>query len=70
LKQRSVFDFWQLYSDFPDVFAVPSEVASRGRHFFTEAEALWRAEEGQASLANIQAVVLMSYVYVACIERS
>ena len=34
-----------------------------------EAERLWRAEEGQASLANIQAVVLMSYVYVACMER-
>lgn len=51
-----------MYSDFPDVFAVPSEVASRGRHFLMEAERLWRAEEGQASLANIQAVVLMSYV--------
>jgi hypothetical protein len=34
-----------------------------------EAERLWRAEEGQATLANIQAVVLMSYVYVACMER-
>lgn len=33
-----------------------------------EAERLWRAEEGQASLANIQAVVLMSYVYVACLK--
>ncbi|GIJ98675.1 hypothetical protein Aspvir_000793 [Aspergillus viridinutans] len=62
LLVNSVLAMASLYSDFPDVFAVPSEVASRGRHFFMEAERLWRAEEGQASLANIQAVVLMSYV--------
>ncbi|KAF4215306.1 hypothetical protein CNMCM6805_005459 [Aspergillus fumigatiaffinis] len=62
LLVNSVLAMASLYSDFPDVFAVPSEVASRGRHFLMEAERLWRAEEGQATLANIQAVVLMSYV--------
>ncbi|KAH1610268.1 hypothetical protein KXV55_006288 [Aspergillus fumigatus] len=65
LLVNSVLAMASVYSDFPDVFAVPSEVASRGRHFLMEAERLWRAEEGQASLANIQAVVLMSYVQVS-----
>ncbi|GKZ49827.1 hypothetical protein AbraIFM66951_002535, partial [Aspergillus brasiliensis] len=33
---------------------------SRGQHFFAEAERLWNKEEGHVSLANIQAVALMS----------
>ncbi|KAF9885695.1 hypothetical protein FE257_012677 [Aspergillus nanangensis] len=50
------------YSDFPEVFAVPGDAASRGQHFYAEAERLWKAEEGRVSLTNIQAVCLMSYV--------
>ncbi|PLN79707.1 fungal-specific transcription factor domain-domain-containing protein [Aspergillus taichungensis] len=50
------------YSDFPEVFAVPGEMTSWGQHFLTEAEKLWSAEEGQNSLANIQALALISSV--------
>ncbi|EHA22972.1 hypothetical protein ASPNIDRAFT_37001 [Aspergillus niger ATCC 1015] len=42
------------------VFAIPDDETSRGEHFYAEAERLWNAEEGRASLANIQAVALMS----------
>ncbi|GAB1200082.1 hypothetical protein APSETT444_009449 [Aspergillus pseudonomiae] len=50
------------YSDFPEVFAIPGDVASKGACFFNEAELLWKAEEGRPSLANIQALALMSHV--------
>ncbi|KAL4948961.1 fungal-specific transcription factor domain-containing protein [Aspergillus filifer] len=49
------------YSPYPEVYAVPGDVASRGQHFFEEAETRWKAEEGRPSLANIQALVLMSH---------
>ncbi|EAW13913.1 fungal specific transcription factor domain-containing protein [Aspergillus clavatus NRRL 1] len=62
LLANSMLAMASAYSDFPDVFAVPREIASRGQHFYREADRLWRAEEGRASLANIQAVALMSYV--------
>lgn len=50
------------YSDFPEVFAVPGDAASKGANFFYEAERLWKAEEGRPSLANIQALALLSHV--------
>lgn len=43
---------------------------SRGNDFFKEAERLWSAEEGRPTLPNIQALLLMSNVYVLdSIER-
>jgi hypothetical protein len=53
------------YSDFPEVVSIPGDATSKGQHFLAEAERLWRAEEGQISLTNIQAVCLMSYAYVS-----
>ncbi|GAB1209841.1 hypothetical protein APSETT445_008629 [Aspergillus pseudonomiae] len=53
------------YSDFPEVFAIPGDVASKGACFFNEAELLWKAEEGRPSLANIQALALMSHVQMS-----
>ncbi|THC88647.1 hypothetical protein EYZ11_011904 [Aspergillus tanneri] len=50
------------YSDFPEVFATPDDVTSKGKHFYSEAERLWKAEDGQVSLTNIQAVTVMSCV--------
>ncbi|KAL4875765.1 fungal-specific transcription factor domain-containing protein [Aspergillus karnatakaensis] len=49
------------YLPYPEVFAVPGDTASQGQHFFNAAETLWRAEEGQPSLTNIQALTLMSH---------
>ncbi|KAL4912317.1 fungal-specific transcription factor domain-containing protein [Aspergillus aurantiobrunneus] len=49
------------YSPYPEVYAVPGDVVSRGQHFFEEAEIRWKAEEGQPSLTNIQALALMSH---------
>ncbi len=53
--------FDKTYSPYPEVYAVPGDVASRGQHFFEEAEARWKSEEGRPSLANIQALALMSH---------
>lgn len=61
-------DHDKIYSDFPEVFAIPDDETSRGEHFYAEAERLWNAEEGRASLANIQAVALMSRLYGFCKE--
>lgn len=55
-------DNWQVYSDVPDVFAVPGNTYSCGSHFYMEAERLWRAEEGTVSLANIQGLIIMCHV--------
>lgn len=55
-------DKWQVYSDAPDVFAIPGNADSCGSHFYIEAERLWRAEEGTISLANIQSLVIMCHV--------
>ncbi|KAE8146034.1 hypothetical protein BDV25DRAFT_133262 [Aspergillus avenaceus] len=65
LLVNSILAMASTYSDFPEVFATPGEVASKGLQFFNEAEALWKAEEGRSSLANIQALVLMSHVQMA-----
>lgn len=61
---NSILAIASTYSDFPEVFAIPGDVSSKGAHFFNEAELLWKAEEGRPSLANIQALALMSHVYV------
>ncbi|PYH99633.1 C6 transcription factor [Aspergillus ellipticus CBS 707.79] len=60
LLVNSILAVASIYSDFPEVFAIPDDETSRGQHFYKEAERLWRAEEGQVSLANIQAVAIMS----------
>ncbi|KAB8233349.1 putative C6 transcription factor [Aspergillus alliaceus] len=57
------------YSDFPEAFAIPGDVASKGANFFYEAERLWKAEEGRPSLANIQALALLSHVQVSMESR-
>ncbi|KAL3474848.1 hypothetical protein BJX99DRAFT_247911 [Aspergillus californicus] len=49
------------YSDYPEVYAIPGDVASRGQDFFKQAEERWKAEEGRPSLANIQALAIMSH---------
>ncbi|KAL2815329.1 hypothetical protein BJX63DRAFT_420414 [Aspergillus granulosus] len=48
-------------SHYPWVYGVPGDVYSRGQLFFQEAEKQWKAQEGQPSLANIQALALMSH---------
>jgi hypothetical protein len=51
-----------MYSDYPEVFATPGDTNSRGRRFFEEAERLWKAEEGAATVTNIQGLAMMSIV--------
>ncbi|PYH77865.1 C6 transcription factor [Aspergillus uvarum CBS 121591] len=48
------------YSDYPKIYAIRGIDSSRGQDFFEEAERLWKAERGRPTLANIQAVTLMS----------
>ncbi|KAE8135003.1 hypothetical protein BDV38DRAFT_273207 [Aspergillus pseudotamarii] len=62
---NSILAVASTYSDFPEVFAIPGDVASKGAHFFNEAELLWKAEEGRTSLTNIQALALMSHVQMS-----
>jgi len=40
-------------------------MSSRGQHFHAEAEKLWKAEKGKATLPNIQGVILMVLMYAA-----
>ncbi|GAT26775.1 C6 transcription factor [Aspergillus luchuensis] len=67
--QFAISDHDKIYSDFPEVFAVPDDETSRGQHFYAEAERLWNAEEGRVSLANIQAVALMSRLQTSLHSR-
>jgi hypothetical protein len=43
---------------------VPGDPYSRGEHFLAEAERLWRAEEGNASISSIQGLLLLLLLYV------
>lgn len=52
-----------MYSGFPEAFAVPGEMSSRGQHFYAEAEKLWKAGKGKATLPNVQGVIMMVLVY-------
>lgn len=54
----------QTYSDRAGVFSDPEDTFSRGRNFLSEAERLFRAEEGAPRLTTVQALLLMCYVYV------
>ncbi|KAL4927586.1 putative C6 transcription factor [Aspergillus undulatus] len=58
---NSILAVASTYSPYSEVYAVPGDVSTRGKHFFEEAEMRWRAEEGQPSLVNIQALVLTSH---------
>ncbi|KAL2856617.1 fungal-specific transcription factor domain-containing protein [Aspergillus pseudoustus] len=58
---NSILAVASTYSHYPEVYGAPGDVYSRGQHFFREAEKQWKAQEGQPSLANIQALALMSH---------
>ncbi|KAK1148658.1 hypothetical protein N8T08_008543 [Aspergillus melleus] len=62
LLVNSVLAMASAYSDFPEIFSSPGDLTSKGKQFYAEAERLWMAEDGHASLTNIQAVALMSCV--------
>jgi hypothetical protein len=55
-------DTSQMHSEYPEVLAMPGDASSRGQRFFQEAERLWKAEEGAATLTNIQGLTMMSIV--------
>ncbi|KAL2800285.1 fungal-specific transcription factor domain-containing protein [Aspergillus keveii] len=58
---NSILALASIYSHYPEVYGAPGDVYSRGQHFFEEAERQWKAQEGRPSLANIQALALMSH---------
>ncbi|KAL2012703.1 hypothetical protein VTN00DRAFT_228 [Thermoascus crustaceus] len=60
---NSMLALASMYSGFPEAFAVPGEMSSRGQHFYAEAEKLWKAGKGKATLPNVQGVLLMVLVY-------
>ncbi|KAL4867975.1 hypothetical protein BDV12DRAFT_186259 [Aspergillus spectabilis] len=58
---NSILAVASIYSDYPEIYAVRGDRASRGQQFFNEAEMLWKEQEGRPSLANIQALALLSH---------
>ncbi|KAJ5559630.1 Transcription factor [Penicillium frequentans] len=50
------------YSDRAGVFSDPEDTYSRGQNFLSEAERLFRAEEGAPRLTTVQALLLMCHV--------
>ncbi|PKY01065.1 C6 transcription factor [Aspergillus campestris IBT 28561] len=42
------------YSDYPEAYAIPGDVASKGAHFFDEAKRLLEREEGRITLPTVQ----------------
>ncbi|OJJ46666.1 hypothetical protein ASPZODRAFT_152115 [Penicilliopsis zonata CBS 506.65] len=56
---NSLLSVASAYSDLPEVLAVTHGVNSCGQHFYDEAEKLWKAEEGRATLVNIQGILLL-----------
>ena len=51
----------QQYSEVEEAFAVPGQLLTRGEHFHDEAIRLWRLEGERASLATIQALLILAY---------
>ncbi|OJJ01995.1 hypothetical protein ASPVEDRAFT_41521 [Aspergillus versicolor CBS 583.65] len=47
------------YSDYPEAFAVPGDVTTKGEHFWRQAKELLDAEEGELSLTTVQAIALL-----------
>ncbi|KAL2872479.1 putative C6 transcription factor [Aspergillus lucknowensis] len=58
---NSILAVASTYSSYTEVYGTFGDATSRGQHFFEEAERQWKAQEGQPSLANIQALALMSH---------
>ncbi|GAB1198566.1 hypothetical protein APSETT444_007892 [Aspergillus pseudonomiae] len=44
------------YSDYPEAYAVPGDVSSKGAHFYNEAKRLLDKEEGRISLPTVQGI--------------
>ncbi|KAJ5569742.1 uncharacterized protein N7459_009172 [Penicillium hispanicum] len=63
LLVNSLLSMASVYSDSPDVFSDAENVFSRGQIFLEEAERLLRAQDGRSTLCNIQALLLMCYLF-------
>lgn len=53
-------DIQKLFSETEEAFFSSSELLTRGEHFHQEATRLWAMETGQPTIANIQALFIMS----------
>ncbi|KAL4894869.1 hypothetical protein BDV59DRAFT_175146 [Aspergillus ambiguus] len=47
------------YSDYPEAYAVPDDVASKGAHFYDEAKRLLDKEEGRITLPTVQGLGIL-----------
>ena len=49
----------QFYSDYPECFTIPGDMASRGAHFYDEASRLLEKEAGRVSLPTLQGIATL-----------
>ncbi|KAG2412986.1 hypothetical protein HFD88_010545 [Aspergillus terreus] len=58
------------YSDYPEAYAVPGDVSSKGTHFYNEAKRLLDKEEGRITLPTVQGLgVLWACAYMTGRDR-
>ncbi|KAH9828416.1 GAL4-like Zn(II)2Cys6 (or C6 zinc) binuclear cluster DNA-binding domain [Teratosphaeria destructans] len=50
----------KLYAEYDAAFVQPDEYVTRGQHFHEEALRLWVLENGQANVANLQALLILT----------
>ncbi|KAK4495298.1 hypothetical protein PRZ48_013628 [Zasmidium cellare] len=60
LLVNAILAFASLFSDIDEAFAHPRQLLTRGEHFHDEGMRLWAMENGKTSIANLQALMLLS----------
>lgn len=50
----------QMYSNLADAYENPTDIATRGAHFFNEAKRLLKKEEGTIELSDIQGLCCLA----------
>jgi hypothetical protein len=46
----------QAYSDYPEAYAVPGDLSSKGTQYYEEAKRLLEKEEGRITLPTVQGI--------------
>ncbi|CAL5869594.1 uncharacterized protein PFLUO_LOCUS3824 [Penicillium psychrofluorescens] len=62
LLVNSLLAMASVYSDSPQVISKQEDSAFRGQLFLSEAESLWKSEEGRPTLSNVQSLLLICCV--------
>lgn len=53
-----------MFTNHPIALSNVSDVSTRGAHFLQEAVDLWELEEGNATLTNLQGLIMLIVSYV------